>query len=116
MSELKLPDKLYVLKTFPDGREYTCCTMRQNVFHCIGLIDSGSNRHRPYHRHGKAFYKPWRNYFTTNEPESGWEELCAAGYARSSPTSRNGRYYWMTRKGLDWIGKQLGMTIHDEDD
>jgi hypothetical protein len=24
--------------------------------------------------------------------------------------------YWMTRKGLDWLGAQLGMTIHDEEE
>lgn len=116
MSDLKLPDKLYVLKTFPDGREYTCCTMRQNVFHCIGLIDSGSQRHKPYHRHGKLFYRPWRNYFSNSAQSKDWEELCENGYAAHGPVNDNGVCYWMTRKGLDWLGEQLGMMIQDEED
>lgn len=116
MSELKLPDKLYILKTFPDCKEYTCCTMRQNVLHCIGLIDSGSQRHKPYHRHGRTFYKPWRNYFSNSAPAKDWEKLCAHGYAAHGPVDDHGVTYWMTRAGLDWLGAQLDMTIHDERD
>lgn len=116
MSELNLPDELYVRKTFPDGREFTCCTMRQNVLHCIGLIDSCSQRHRPYRRHGRTFYRPWRNYFSTNEPEKEWEKLCEAGYAAHGTVSDRGVLYWITRKGMDWIGNQLDMTIYDEEE
>lgn len=116
MSELKIPDELYVHKTFPDGRKVTYCTMRQEILHCIGMIDSGSQRHKPYHRHGKAFYRPWRNYFSCGKQDKQWEELCACGYADHGAVNDRGVMYWMTRKGLDWLGEQLGMTIYDEGD
>lgn len=112
--EIALPKELYIHKTLPDGRSVTYCTLRQEVLHCIGLVDSGSNRHRPYHRHGKAFYRPWRNYFSFSAPASQWEMLCEAGYAAHGTISDRGVLYWLTRKGLDWLGKQLNMTIYEE--
>ena len=27
-----------------------------------------------------------------------------------------GAMYWLTRKGLDWLGEKLGVKIYDEDD
>ncbi|MEA4934249.1 MAG: hypothetical protein VB071_11840, partial [Lawsonibacter sp.] len=99
----------------------TCCTMRQNVLHAIGMVDSGSSRHKPYRRHGKVFYRPWRNYFCTSADSKMWNQLCEAGYADHGEIhDHDGRNqsttFWITRKGLDWIGEQLGMTIHDEED
>jgi hypothetical protein len=116
MSELKLPAELYTQEVSPDGRQITYCTMRQQVLHCIGMVDSCSQRHKPYRRHGRMFYRPWRNYFSCGKPDKRWEELCDCGYATHGPVNDNGVCYWMTRKGLDWIGEQLGMTIHDEGD
>ena len=115
--ELKLPSELYTYETLPDGRTVTYCTMRQQVLHCIGMVDSGSQRHKPYHRHGKAFYRPWRNYFDTSAHDKTWTQLCDAGYAEHGEVSdRGGAMFRMTRKGLDWLGKQLDMTIYDEED
>ena len=116
MTDLQLPAELYTHETAPDGRQITYCTMRQQVLHCIGMIDSGSSRHQPYRRHGRTFYRPWRNHFSTPKPDTTWDELCAYGYAAHGEISSQGVMYWMTRKGLNWLGAQLGMTIHDEED
>lgn len=114
--EIKLPDELYTHEMLTDGRTVTYCTMRQQVHHCIGMVDSCSQRHKPYHRHGKVFYRPWRNYFSCERPDKQWESLCARGYADHGTINEQGVTYWMTREGLDWLGEQLGMTIHDEED
>lgn len=114
--EIKLPDELYIHKTRPDGCITTYCTMRQQVLHCIGMVDSCSQRHKPYHRHGKTFYRPWRNYFSCGKADKQWEELCASGYANHGIIGEQGMTYWMTRAGLDWVGAQLKMKIYDEED
>ena len=118
---ISLPAELYTYETLPDGRTITYCTMRQQVFHCIGMVDSCSQRHKPYHRHGKTFYKPWRNYFCTSADSEMWVLLCKAGYADHGEIHDHdginpSTTFWMTRNGLDWMGEQLGMTIHDEED
>ena len=116
-AEIKLPAELYAREKSPDGRIITYCTMRQQALHCIGMVDSCSQRHKPYRRHGKAFYRPWRNYFDTNADDKVWNQLCDAGYAEHGEVSDNGgAMFWLTRKGLDWIGEQLNMTIYDEED
>lgn len=81
--------------------------------HAIGL-----GRKRPYTRHGKKFYKPYRNYFSTApgcDDYELWDTLESAGYAKSSQTNRGGRVFWLTRAGLDWLGIKLGMHIYDEE-
>ncbi len=119
---IELPKEEYVQR---DGKTYS--TMRQQVLHCIGMADSCSQRHRPYTRHGRKFYRPWRNYFSSTRNDPMWEPLVSEGYAaKRDYTSRytvngkehvsEGTTYWMTRKGLDWLGEQLGIVIHDEED
>lgn len=84
--------------------------------HCIGL-----GKRKPYTRHGKKFYKPYRNYFATSggsNDNEDWELMESAGYAkRDGGKNQHGGYvYHMTREGLDWLGGRLGITIHDEED
>lgn len=87
------------------------------AMHTIGL----GGRHKPYHRHGKLYFKPWRNRFSTSPggPDYEiWENFKAQGLADSL---RWGDYddnqihetFWLTRAGLDWLGERLGITIHD---
>ena len=42
--------------------------------HCIGL-----DRKKPYIRHGKKFYFPYRNYFATGRDYEIWEVMESAG-------------------------------------
>lgn len=42
--------------------------------------------------------------------------MCESGYARRGKEDRyGGAMYWMTRKGIDWLGEKLGVKIYDED-
>ena len=111
-AKIELPEALYTQELLPDGRTITTCTMRQRILHCIGMVDSCA--HKPYTRHGKKFYRPWRNYFTTNQLDAEWDKLCEAGYAAHGNVSDSGVTYWMTRAGLDWLGKELEVHIYDE--
>lgn len=79
--------------------------------HCIGL-----DRKKPYIRHGKKFYRPYRNYYTTGRNCDDWDVMVAAGYAEHGEMNQHGGYtFWLTRAGLDWLGEKLGMYIHDEE-
>lgn len=80
--------------------------------HCIGL-----DRKKPYIRHGKKFYKPYRNYYATGKDHEGWDEMVFAGYAeRGKRNQHGGHTYWLTRVGLDWLGENLGIKIYNEAD
>lgn len=79
--------------------------------HCIGL-----DRIKPYTRHGKKFYRPYRNYYSTGRNSEGWNEMVLAGYAEHGEKNSHGGYtFWLTRAGLDWLGKELGLHIYDEE-
>nr|DAY12599.1 MAG TPA: hypothetical protein [Caudoviricetes sp.] len=74
--------------------------------HTIGL-----DYHKPYHRHGKAFYKPYRNFFCTTEDDVMWNKLCSVGIAKRSE-KRNGCVdFYLTQVGIKWLGRQLKITI-----
>lgn len=80
--------------------------------HCIGL-----DRKKPYIRHKKKFYRPYRNFFTTGKDHDDWDALVSTGYAKRGEQNQHGGYtYWLTREGLDWLGNELGMKIYDESD
>ena len=85
------------------------------AMHAIGL----DGRNHPYQRHGKLFYKPWRNRFSTSPggPDyEVWENFKAQGLADSLRWSdcddnQTHETFWLTRAGLDWLGERLGITI-----
>lgn len=46
-----------------------------------------------------------------------WKVMVSQGYAKEWKKDRSGgRMYWLTRKGLDWLGEKLGIYIHDEEE
>lgn len=80
--------------------------------HCIGL-----DYKKPYTRHDKKFYKPYRNYYATVISNGAWMRLKKMGYAAHSQADKCGHCtFLLTRKGLDWLGQELAMTIYDESD
>lgn len=118
---IELPNEEYIQK---DGVTY--CTLLQIVKHTIGMDDYNS-RHSPYIRHGKKYYRPWRNFFSSFRDDPVWEPLVAEGLAAKHEfethitsngleMTTEGATYWLTRKGLDWLGRHLGITIYDEED
>lgn len=94
------------------------CSNQNNAYiklakHCIGL-----DKKKPYVRHGKKFYRPYRNFFAAAGDYEYWEIMKKAGYAqRDKEKNQHGGYtYRLTRSGLDWLGEQLGIHIYDEED
>lgn len=81
--------------------------------HAIGL-----SRKKPYKRHGKFFYKPYRNFYSACKQDCEvWDALVAQGYAKGGKKDRyGGREYWLTRSGLDWLGSRLNIHIYDEEE
>ena len=73
--------------------------------HMIGL-----DYKRPYHRHGKAFYKPYRNYYEA--PLSG-NPLLDRLPEHILTVRRGGVSIWyeLTHNGIDWLGRQLNIKI-----
>ncbi len=73
--------------------------------HMIGL-----DHKRPYHRHQKAFYKPYRNYYCAAvNGEPNLDRLPDIIIKKI----KDDKYVWyeLTRLGLDWLGRQLQITI-----
>ena len=86
------------------------------MMHTIGLWPEGQ-RHA-YKRHGRIFYRPYRNHFNTKPGCAGywmWERMQKAGHAEVYK-SRQGEFWHLTRRGLDWLEMKLGMKIYDEED
>lgn len=73
--------------------------------HMVGL-----DYKRPYHRHGKAFYRAWRNYYEA--PISGNRILdklpeCVITVRKGGVSM----WYELTQIGLDWLGRQIKIKI-----
>lgn len=78
--------------------------------HCVGL-----DYKNPYERHGKKFFKPFRNSYYTYADDTIWNELVKKNLARRSDIIfQNGETtFWLTRDGLDALGKVIGVHIYD---
>ena len=111
---MNLPKEEYI-RVEENGHTITYCTLRQKVLHTIGL-NSGHVGRRLYTRHGKKYYKPFRNYFYGNDADL--DRLVDAGYMECREEISHGKKiktYWLTHIGLDWVGEQIGVHIYDED-
>lgn len=93
-----------------EEKEEICVSL---ATHAIGL-----DRKKPYKRHGRYFYTPYRNYYDASQKDCRiWDVMVNQGYAEAGKKDRyGGRMYWLTRKGLDWLGEKFGIRIHDEMD
>ena len=80
--------------------------------HCIGL-----DRKNPYTRHGKKFYRPYRNRYATYVHNLVWNGLLGKGLAKHTDVGDLGQtFFFLTRKGLDALGEEIGVHIYDEED
>lgn len=85
-----------------------CVEIVKLMKHFIGL-----DYKNPYKRHGKSFYKPYRNFFASAEGCDGYEKmlfLIEQGFARMD---KNKTTFYLTRKGMDWLGELICVKIHD---
>lgn len=78
--------------------------------HAVGL-----DYNEPYKRHGKLYYRPHRNYYDAGKVDVAyWDILVSKGFANSGKRDTlGGCMYWLSDKGFDWLGKELGIRIHD---
>ena len=75
----------------------------------------GLDYQKPYHRHGKAFYRPYRNYFADGIPGNRLLNKFPHWIITKSQSEKH-VYYKLTADGLKWLGRQLGITIKEERD
>lgn len=84
----------------------------EEMKHCIGL-----DYKKPYTRHGKKFYKPYRNRYADYVFNELWNSLVRKKYARHWMVDRDQRTaFYLTRKGLDILGDAIGVHIYDVED
>lgn len=107
---MKLPREEYIY-AIENGRKITYCTMRQKALHTIGLNSMRLGR-RLYTRHEKKYYKPFRNYFCGKDGDL--DQLAEAGYMVRTIDCEGEVTYSFNRRGLDWLGEQIGVKIYDE--
>lgn len=80
--------------------------------HCIGM-----DYKKPYKRHGKEFYKPYRNRYATYIHDEVWNGFVGKGFAGHEMVDEQQRtVFYLTRKGLDTLGDVIGVHIYDEED
>ena len=73
--------------------------------HMVGL-----DYERPYQRHGKLFYKPYRNHWEA--PANGNKILDKLPrFLVTREADEMGVLYALTVDGLKWLGRQLKITI-----
>ena len=81
--------------------------------HCVGY-----NKKKVYHRNGKAYFKPHRNYFYAGGSDIElWERLVEIGIADKNKNGNAGDkniYYWLNKRGLDMLSYLLNVYIYSE--
>ena len=55
-------------------------------------------------------YIVWRNYFCSYGKSRDWEQLVELGFAKKNQREE-AIYYFVTEKGMDYIGKIVGAKI-----
>ena len=88
----------------------------KDMMHMIGLYPEG--RRKSYTRHGKKFFRPYRNGWGGENPRLELACNDAYRFCRKGYFSKQESYpiYHLTREGLDWLGRQLGIYIHNEEE
>ena len=76
--------------------------------HMVGLDYT-----RPYHRHGKAFYRPFRNYYADTLSGNRILDKLPRDVVRKE-IGRVSTQYALTNYGLSWLGRKLNVTIRTE--
>ena len=74
--------------------------------HMVGL-----DYRRPYHRHGKAFYKPYRNYYEAPEENRLLDKL--PDFIIKKTNGKLSVWYELTNEGIAWLGRQVKISIKE---
>lgn len=73
--------------------------------HMVGL-----DYQNPYIRHGKKFYKPYRNYYESPLEGNRILDLLPSYIVRRKMTKLS-IWYELTEEGLSWLGRQAKIII-----
>ena len=73
--------------------------------HMVGL-----DSERPYHRHGKAFYRAYRNYYGDVPEGNRLLDKLPECLFRVHRDERGATYH-LTKTGLEWLGRWLKIKI-----
>lgn len=85
------------------------------LMHIIGMWPEGV-RHT-YSRHGKMFYRPYRNYWCGYDRYLEYFSGSINIVEKIEPDGPGGRvWYKLTDHGRIFLGRHLRMTIHPEED
>lgn len=85
-----------------------CNKLIRLMEHFIGL-----DYKKPYTRHERKFYKPYRNFFASGENCEGLDTLLFMEKYGLAERRLKGYTFNLTRKGLDWLGDFIGVKIYD---
>lgn len=94
--------------------EHYGLSMEKAIRQCKHMLGMGIRK--PYTRHGKKFYRPYRNYYCGFSPELDYMSKDIL-VEKEEPKKEGGHpYYHLTRRGREWLGRQIGITIRDPED
>lgn len=84
--------------------------LKQVIELCKEMVGLNYSWSRPYHRHGKKFYKPEQDWVSFSSPNELLERMPDCIVEKKV----DGRFwYQLTREGLDWLGRRLNITFRD---
>ena len=90
--------------------EYYGVSIEDIIDTCKHMI--GLDNIKPYRRHGKAYYRPYRNYFCAGSGGEKTLNALLSDLVHREECEQN-VWYYLTRAGLDWLGRRLNITIYD---
>lgn len=73
------------------------------------MIGFNTGYRRLYTRHGKKYFKAYRNYWSGNDDEL--DQLVDEGLLGMVEGKDGYRIYWLTPKGIEWLGNEIGVII-----
>lgn len=87
----------------------------QIMMHMIGMYPEGERK--KYTRYGETYYRPYRNYYAGKNEYL--EYFCEMDMCRKWSNEgfipKDQINYELTRKGLNFLGRQLKVTILNEE-
>ena len=91
--------------------EHHGISMEKTIEHCKHML--GMDNRKTYKRHGREYYRPYRNYWCGEEPALEW--FSKMGLAEKEQEEGKLPYYYLTRQGMDWLERRISVVIREEE-
>lgn len=92
--------------------EHMGISLEKTIDHCKHML--GMDLRKTYRRHGKEYYRPYRNYWYGNDP--GLEWFSKMYLADKEQEEGKLPYYYLTEQGIRWLERRIGITIRPVED